>query len=344
MFNRRRKSTKTVALALQGGASHGAFVWGVLDRLLEEERLGVEGISGTSSGAINGALVACGVAEGGREGARQRLERFWWGISEACAARRRKSLLPSLLFDRKRFDFSSRGMFYDVMNRMLVPYEFDPKTMDPLREVIAKSIDFDLLHASDEIRLFINATNVRTNKIRIFDGSEVTIDAICASCCLPFLFEAIEIDGEHYWDGGYVGNPAIYPLLYNCETSDFLLVEANPIRISETPTTASGILERINAISFTSTLMREMRTMALISDLVEEGAIRRRAGLRAIRMHMVAADEAIEMLDNRSRFSAEWPFLLSLHALGRRSANAWLEQNFDAIGDRATLDIHETFM
>ena len=344
MFNWHRKSTKVLNLALQGGGSHGAFVWGVLDRLLEDERLGIEGISATSSGAVNGALLASGLAEGGRAGARRRLAMFWWNISEACHRRRRSWFSLYWLFRQDRLDLSSGGVFHDLMARILLHYDFNPANMNPLRRVIGKSIDFDILNRCEEIKLFVSATNVCTNKIRVFDIQEITVDALCASACLPFLFRPVEIDGAYYWDGGYMGNPALYPLIYNCESSDVLLVQANPIETSRAPQTASAILERISEISFTSTLMREMRVIALITDLIAEGQIKRRSGMRQIRMHMVEADERIEEHGGTSKFNADWSFLTYLQKLGRQAGDRWLAENFDAIGEHSTLDIKDMFM
>lgn len=344
MFRWRHESTKTLTLALQGGGSHGAFVWGVLDRLLEDERLGIEGISATSSGAVNGALLASGLTEGGRDGARQRLAMFWWNISEACRRRRRSWFSLYWLFRQGRLDLSSRGVFHDMMARTLLHYDFNPVNMNPLRRVITKSIDFDILNRCQEIKLFVNATNVCTNKIRVFEIHEITVDALCASSCLPFLFQPVEIDGAHYWDGGYMGNPALYPLIYQCESSDLLLVQANPIQISKVPRTASAILERVSEISFTSTLMREMRVIALVTDLIAEGQIKRRSSLRQIRMHMIEADERIGERGGTSKFNAEWSFFTYLQKLGRQAGDRWLAENFDAIGEHSTLDIKDMFM
>ncbi len=344
MFNWRSKSTKTISLALQGGGSHGAFVWGVADRLLEDERLGVEGISGTSSGAINGALIANGLEEEGREGARRRLDGFWHGISNACHKRRRSWFAPHWLLRKGRFDLSSKGVFFDLMGRILLPYDFNPFNMNPLRQVIGDSIDFDCLGRSDSVKLFINATNIRAGRNRIFEVDEIDLDAVCASCCLPFLFHPVEIDGQAYWDGGYMGNPAIYPLIHNCEASDIVLVQASPFEVSKPPCSAGGILERINEISFSSTLIREMRAIQLISELIEDNNIKRRAGIRKIRMHMIAADPGAEIFGGVTRFNADPGYLSELHALGREAGDKWLMQNFEQIGRESTLDIQETFL
>ncbi len=349
MFNWRKNGTKdngtkTICLALQGGGSYGAFVWGALDRLLEEERLVIEGISSTSSGAINGACLVTGLLEGGRLGAQQKLRGFWQGISEACHARRRSWFSMQNVFRTERWDPTSRGVFYDLMSRFLLPYDFNPRTMNPLRQTIADSIDFELLRSCDQAKFFVSATNVKTNKIKVFDCPNITLDAICAACCLPFLFQAVEIDGEYYWDGGYVGNPPIYPLIYGCDSADIVMVQTSPIVIDEMPKTASDVLERISEISFTSTLLRELRTIAFITERIEEGEIKRRAGIKQVRMHMIETDQRMDGMGGSSKLNAEWPFLERLHDIGYETAGNWLDENFDRIGEESTVDIREIAM
>ncbi len=344
MFGWRRDSSRTIGLAIQGNGAHGAFTWGVLDRLLEEEQLGVEGISGTSSGAVNGALVAYGLTLGGPEAARERLETFWRNIAEACHRRRRPWFSLSLLLQPERRNLSSTGVFYQLMSRLLLPYDFDPATMNPLRRVVTETIDFERLRQGEAIKLFINATNVRSSRIKVFGNSEITPDAICASACLPFLFKPVEIDGEHYWDGGYLGNPAIFPLIYGSNASDIVLVQASPISIPEPPRTAGEILERINEISFTATLMREMRAVSYVTELLNSGQVKRRAGMRQIRIHMIEADQRLDALGTTSKFNADWPFLQGLHQLGRKTCDDWLAKNLQHIGLRSTLDIGEPLL
>jgi NTE family protein len=344
MFNWRRDSGKTINLAIQGNGAHGAFTWGVLDRLLEETELSVEGISGTSSGAVNGALVAYGLTLGGPDTAREYLEVFWHKMADACHQRRRPWYSLEQLLRRDRRDLSSAGVFYSVMSRLLLAYDFNSTTMNPLRRVIEETIDFERLRQSDSIRLFVNATDVRTNKIKVFDNGEITSDAVCASSCLPFLFEPVEIDGEHYWDGGFMGNPAIFPLIQHCKASDILLVQANPTTIATLPTTASAILERISEISFTSTLMREMRAIAFINELMDGGYIKRGAGMRRIRMHILEADQGLDSQGTISKFNADWPFLQELHGLGRQACENWLSENLEQIGRQSTVDIGQIYL
>lgn len=336
---KRRREPKTINLALQGGGSHGALVWGVLDRLLEDDRLVIEGISGTSSGAINGALVADGMAADGREGARQSLERFWRRIGEACEERKRSRFSVPMPRAGTRLDLTSAKMFFAVMHRVLMPYDFDPDTMDPLRAVIAEVIDFERLQSHSPVKLYINATNVLSNRMKVFSTPEVTVDAVCASSCLPFLFRPVEIAGAHYWDGGFMGNPALFPLAQWCRSRDIVLVQTGPFEIPELPNTAASILERISEVSFSSTLVREIQNIAYLNRLVRGGGVRRWARLRRINMHMIEAGEELASLKPTSKFAADWEFVSALRDRGRLAAEAWLAENYASLGKHSTVDL-----
>jgi NTE family protein len=283
-----KRVTKTINLALQGGGAHGAFTWGVIDRLLEDGRLDFDGIVATSAGAMNAAVLACGLAEGGLDGARTALTNFWRRVSHAGIW----SPLQPTVFDRlmqnQTTESSPAFLAFDMMTRLLSPYQFNPFNLNPLRMVLEKSVDFDVIRAAHcPIKLFLCATNVRSGKVKIFDNSEVSIDAVMASACLPFLFQAVEIGGEAYWDGGYMGNPAIFPLIYNCDSRNVLVININPIRRDEIPRTATGILNRINEISFNSSLMREMRAIAFVTDLIDQDKALS-AKLKKIHIHSIA--------------------------------------------------------
>jgi NTE family protein len=232
---------KRINLALQGGGSHGAFAWGVLDRLLEDNCIDFDGISATSVGAVNATVLAYGLAVGGRAGARHALAHIW---------RRVASPLQPTLFDRltgnQSLETSPAFVQFDIMTRLFSPYQLNPFNINPLRSILCDTVDFDAIrNAHCPIKLFLSATNVRTGKIRVFDNDEIGPDAVLASACLPFLFQAIEIDGEHYWDGGYMGNPAIFPLIYNCDSRDVVIVHINPIERPDVPKTPGEILNRI---------------------------------------------------------------------------------------------------
>ena len=346
MFQWRKSVRKTVSLALQGGGAHGAFVWGVLDRLLEDERVFFEAVSGTSSGAINAALLVDGMAAGGRQGARDQLERFWRRISEVSESRQRAwySLIP--IIRRRRFQWSSKNAFYTAMHRLLVPYDYDRETMDPLRQVIAEVIDFPRLHNSTDIKLFVNATDICALKMRIFRKAEVTPDVLCASSCLPFLFQPVQIGQRYYWDGGFMGNPALHPLVYRTVNQDILLVQTSPIDISRPPETATEIIERMSAISFTATLMREIETIALQSGAIEEEGMKRLPRAQRTHLHQIGPETELENLGlkSKSKFYADWAFFERLRDLGRLKAELWLQQNFDKLGVASTVDFQQLFV
>jgi NTE family protein len=262
---------KSINLALQGGGAHGAFTWGVLDRLLEDERIAIDGISATSAGAMNATVFASGIATGGREGAKKALTEFWRRISRAAlTSPLRPTLLEHLLCNHSMAQ-SAGFVFFEMMTRLFSPYEFNPLNRNPLRQALLDSIDFDALSPTTcPIKLYLAATNVRTGKIKVFDNCEIGVDAVLASACLPFLFQAVEIDGEAYWDGGYAGNPPIFPLIYNCSSSDVLIVQLSPMRREELPHSSMEILNRV---SFNSSLLREMRAIRFVTRLIDDGTV-----------------------------------------------------------------------
>jgi NTE family protein len=334
---------KTINLALQGGGAHAAFGWGVLDRLLEDERIDVEGISATSAGAMNAACLAYGMAIGGRQAARQVLADFWKRVADAAAW---SPLQPSW-YDRLarnwRLEWSPSFLGLDMASRLFSPYEFNPINLNPLRDALVASVDFEELQkAISPIRLFLAATNVRTGKVKIFQGAEICADAVLASACLPFLFQAIEIDGEHYWDGGYMGNPAIFPLIYGCASRDVVVVHINPIERPELPRSARDILNRVNEISFNSSLMREMRAIHFVNNLVESGQLG--GGRKEMLIHAIAADELMTQLGASSKLNAERSFLAHLRDSGRSYAETWLDATFEHLGERSTVDIQSRYL
>ena len=334
---------KSINVALQGGGAHGAFAWGVLDRLLEDERIELDGVSATSAGAMNAAVLAAGLAEGGRDAARQALDAFWRRVARASVF---SPLQPSL-FDRMThnhsLELSPAFMMFDVMTRMFSPYELNPLNNNPLRKVLEESVDFERLRAASPVKLFLSATNVRQGKVRVFTTREVTADVVLASACLPFMFHAVEIEGEPYWDGGYMGNPAIYPLIYNCESRDVAVIHINPIMRAETPKNARDILNRINEISFNSSLMREMRAISFVTRLIDEGTISDDR-MKRMFVHSIEADEFMRKLGVSSKLNADWEFLTHLRDVGRDSAEAWVEENFGSIGERSTVDIDTRYL
>lgn len=326
-------ATKGVTLALQGGGAHGAFTWGVLDRLLEEDTLSVEGISGTSAGAMNAAVLADGLERGGREGARDALAGFWETMSRhsAFSPYRTGPLNPL------GADYSPWAPWLNLLSQFASPYQLNPFQLNPLRELVEARIDFERLRSSP-VKLFISATNVRSNRLRIFGNAELSPEVLLASACLPQLYQAVEIDGEHYWDGGYMGNPALEPLVSDCETSDIVIVQLNPTHRDEVPRSAAEIADRINEITFNSSLMREIRSLAAISRLVESGALTDPRYQRSY-FHLIGAGDYLEHLGLYSKFDTHWGFLRELRDRGRARAAAWLAEHGEALGQRSSLDL-----
>jgi NTE family protein len=324
-----------IDLALQGGGSHGAFTWGVLDRLLEEPRFHIAAISGTSAGAMNAALLADGWTDGGADGARAALEKYWRAVSRAAAFSPLQRSPLDRLMGRWSLDTSPAYVAIDLMTRLLSPYDLNPLAFNPLRNILNESIDFERL-ASSPIKLFVTATRVRTGRGRIFRNGEITADVLLASACLPTMFRAVEIDGEAYWDGGYAGNPTITPLVRESDAHDTLLVQINPIERSETPRSAAEILNRLNEISFNSPLAKELRMIALLREVADPG---HGEGERwaQMRTHRIKSDMLAEF-GASSKLNAEWTFIEKLRDEGRRAASEFLAAHGGDIGKRSTAD------
>ncbi|MFY9957766.1 patatin-like phospholipase family protein [Bradyrhizobium sp.] len=335
---------RTINLALQGGGAHGAFTWGVLDRLLEEKYLGFEGLSATSAGAMNAAVFAYGLAVGGRDGARKALAGYWKRVSDAASlGPLQPSPIDRMLGDHK-LAWSPAFSLMGFVTRVLSPYEFNPSDYNPLRNVVEQSIDFEVLrHPDCPVKLFLSATNVRTGKVKVFAGQEISVSAVMASACLPTMFHAVEIDGEAYWDGGYMGNPALFPLIYNCKSADIVIVHINPLYRKELPYAAGDILNRINEISFNSSLMREMRAVSFVTGLVKQKRIVDH-DIRQILMHSITDDEFMGALSPTSKYNADWDFLIFLRDQGRKCANEWLASNFGKLGVESSVDIDSLYL
>lgn len=326
-----------IDLALQGGGSHGAFTWGVLDRLLEEDWLRIEGISGTSAGAMNAAVLVDGYERGGREGARAALAAFWRAVSDAARLSPLQRGPLDVLLGRWSLEGSPAFLAMDLVSRLYSPYDLNPFGINPLHDILERSIDFDALSKS-AIKLFITATNVRTGRGRVFRNAELTPDVLLASACLPNMFQAVEVDGEYYWDGGYSGNPTMTPLVRGSDADDVILVAVNPVERPDLPTGARDILNRINEISFNAGLLKELRMIALLRQMVD--ANHSEGGRWAsMRIHLMRNDLGA-MLDSSSKMSAEWAFLEMLHREGRRVAEDFLAKQGDHLGTRSSLDLN----
>ena len=334
---------KRISLALQGGGAHGAFTWGVIDHLLDDERIEIEAISGTSAGAMNAVVLAEGLLEGGRAAAKAQLERFWSNASlDARLPSAQRAALQWLINPFWRNANPAAGLMVDWMNQAS-PYVFNPLGLNPMRDFLMKEIDFEKVRRSDGLKLFIAATNVETGKIRIFNGAELTVDHLLASACLPGLFQTVMVDGAPYWDGGYMGNPAIYPLIYEAVAPDILLVQINPIERKGVPKTAREIQNRVGEISFNSSLLREMRAIDFVARLIDDGKLSSKEYKR-VYIHRLAALEAVPDLTPDSKMDASWSFFLRLRDAGRGAAREWLRKHFDDIGQRGTLDLRKEYM
>lgn len=330
------RSPVLVDLALQGGGAHGAFTWGVLDRLLEEPWLEIDGISGTSAGAMNAAVLVDGYAAGGAEGARQHLERYWRQVAEAAAFSPFRRTPLDIMMGRWTLDNSPLFIAMDLMSRVYSPYDLNPGGSNPLRKILESVIDFERL-AQAPIKLFVTATNVRTGRGRVFRNAEITPEVLLASACLPTLFQAVEVDGEAYWDGGYSGNPTITPLIRECRSHDTILVPINPVERPGTPNTARDILNRLNEVSFNAVLLKELRMIALLRQVADPGNTEG-AMWAQMRIHLVR-NEIMSELGYSSKLNAEWDFISMLHREGRRAAETFLADNADDIGKQSSVDL-----
>jgi len=325
-----------IDLALQGGGSHGAFTWGVLDRLLEEPWLEIAGISGTSAGAMNAAVLADGWTAGGARGARDALEKYWRNVSRAAACSPLQRSPLDRLLGRWSLDTSPAYVFADLMSRMLSPYDLNPLGLNPLRKILVDNIDFERL-ARAPIKLFVTATRVRTGRGRIFRNAEITADVLLASACLPTMFRAIEIEGESYWDGGYAGNPTITPLVRETNAHDSIIVQINPIERRDEPRSAAEILDRLNEISFNSPLAKELRMIALLRQVADPGT---GEGARWAQMktHRIKSD-VLATFGASSKLNAEWAFISKLRDEGRLAAAAFLDTHSTDLGVRSSADL-----
>jgi NTE family protein len=330
------RSPVLIDLALQGGGSHGAFTWGVLDRLLEEPWLQIAGISGTSAGAMNAAVMADGFTAGGAQGARAALEKYWRAVSRAAAFSPLQRSPLDRLMGRWSLDTSPAYLFTDLMSRMLSPYDLNPLGFNPLRKILDENIDFERL-AQAPIKVFVTATRVRTGRGRIFRNADITADVLLASACLPTMFRAIVIDGEPYWDGGYVGNPTITPLVRETDARDTVIVQINPIERLEEPRTAAEILDRLNEVSFNSPLAKELRMIALLRQVADPGS-GEGARWALMKTHRIKS-EMLATFGASSKLNAEWAFVSKLHQEGRRAASEFLDAHGADLGVRSTTDL-----
>jgi NTE family protein len=333
---------KGINLALQGGGAHGAFTWGVLDYLLEDGRLNIEGISGASAGAMNAVMVADGLARGGPEAARTRLADFWRSVSIDGDLPVIQRKLIERLFTFVPLEGSPVAAWFEAMSHYFSPYDLNPLNLNPLKDMIERFVDFEAVRAYSPLQLFVSTTNVKTGRLHIFSRDKMTADVVMASACLPLLFKAVEIDGVPYWDGGYLANPPIFPLFHATGTEDVLIVQINPLERNEVPTSTRDIVNRVNEISFNSSLASEIRAVEFVARLIDRGQLQRGTGpgqYRRINAHRIVLGDNQKSYSADTKLSTDYDFFRMLHAGGYRAARRFLDEHFDDIGQRSTFDL-----
>jgi NTE family protein len=336
-------SVKRINLALQGGGAHGAFTWGVLEQILSDERIAVEGVSGSSAGAVNAVMLVDGLIRGGRPEAQKRLADFWRAVSSTGNLSPLQRTVLERLLSFTPLEGAPVQAWFNAVSRYFSPYDINPLNINPLKDLIERFVDFDKLRTNTEFQVFVSATNVHSGRVRIFSREKITADAVMASACLPTLFQAVEIDGVPYWDGGYRGNPVIFPFYRTTSTEDVLVVEINPLERRSTPTSAREIMNRINEITFNSSLIDEFRAIEFVTRLIDQGRLPRGTGpgqYRRINVHRIMLDRFGTHFDAFSKLSTDYDFFDMLHLSGKRAARRFLDEHFDDIGVRSTVDLH----
>lgn len=343
------KTTKTVkakpiSLALQGGGAHGALTWGVLERLSEASEIEVKAITATSAGAVNAVAFAAGMTKGGPAGARAALERFWREVSTRNApfAAMRGPDLP------EAFKAFTPWTPFNILSRLASaasPYDLNPFDYNPLKDALANTIDYEAVKVSG-IALHLAATNVETGRARVFTGEEVTLEATLASACLPQSFKAVDIEGENFWDGGYMGNPSLFPLIYSDAPKDILLIMLNPFRRGGVPKSTAAIRDRLNEITFNASLIGELRAIGFVQKLLDENMLvdDKRGDYKSLYLHLIRGGAAICEYGLETKSDTRWPFLLDLRERGRVLASNWLANCAHKVGTVSSVDIREEFL
>ncbi|SFC79298.1 NTE family protein [Polaromonas sp. OV174] len=346
------RTPRRVNLALQGGGSHGAFTWGVLDALLQDERIEIDGISGASAGAVNAVALAHGMAaalpEGGgashsRELARATLAKVWQGVAAMGSLGSMADSISKMLTGGWSADQGSQ-FFGNAMSQWMSPYQSNPLDINPLRKLLQAEIDFAAIARLPSLKVFVSATQVTTGQVEIFTGKRLNLQAVMASTCLPTLFQAVEIDGKPYWDGGFSSNPALQPLINHCESSDIIVVQINPLRRNQTPQTPQDIMDRVNELTFNASLLAQMRAIDFINRLLADGRLQEGVEYKSLRLHRIDGGEALEDLPSSSKMSADTQMLEKLFEMGRGAAKRWLSRHFEALGQQGTVNIQRDYI
>lgn len=334
------KDCKVISLALQGGGSYGAFTWGVLDRLLQDERIFIEGISATSAGSMNAAVMTYGLLKS-RKDARELLEQFWFRVS-------RYSLVPPMLYHllgKIAIYYSPLFLYVRAMSNLISPDQYNLISYNPLKDILNELVDFEVLRKTNYIKLFINATSASTGKIKIFFSDELTVDMLLASACLPSYNRSVRVGKDVYWDGGFSGNPAIYPLSYKCDTKDIMIVQINPLQVYKMPFFAHERTMRQDEVAFNAAIMRELRHLAVLKKMLRQGVIEENKSVyRDLNIHMIYDEILLNQLDRSNKFNTDWHFLNDLKKAGQDACDLWLKENFDKLGTDSTVDIEKVFI
>lgn len=335
---------KPVSIALQGGGAHGAFSWGVMDRILEDGRFKIEGLTGTSAGGMNAVAVAQGLLKGSQQAAREEMRNFWQEISNSGKHSSLNNRGPIDKMLGKFTMYNSPGfMMFDMLSRMFSPYELNPHGADPLRDTIVKCFDFDKLRKNKEVKVYLCATHVYSGRLKVFSTKDLKVEALLATACLPTIHSAVEVDGEYYWDGGFIGNPVFFPLIYNCESPDIIMIQLNPTVREHLPKTAREIGDRLNEITNNASVVREMRAISFISDLIDKGLLDEKK-VKRVHMHVIEDEATFQDLGWSSKLNTEWEFLTHLFEKGRAAADKWIKENYEHVGKRTTAPMREHFV
>jgi NTE family protein len=333
---------KKINLALQGGGAHGAFTWGVLDFLLEDERFEIAGITGTSAGAMNAVVMVDGYSRDGRQGARQKLADFWAAVSSESAMSPIQRKYFDLFFGAGTFVSRMAFLASDWVTHYSSPYSFNPLNLNPLMQLVEQMVDFPKVRAFHPIKLFVAATNVHTGKVKIFKRSELTAEHVMASACLPTIFQAVVIDGEPYWDGGFMGNPPLFPLFYDSKVPDTIIVQINPIERNTTPRSPRDIQDRLDEITFNGALLGELRAIDFVTRLLDSGRLPSEHYMRPF-IHRIDGGDFLREFSASTKLDPNWSMLLELFEYGRAAAKQWMEAHFDSLGVESTLDLRMAY-
>ncbi|MDR1267030.1 MAG: patatin-like phospholipase family protein [Holosporales bacterium] len=339
----RKDGKKAISIAMQGGGAHGAFTWGVLDRLFEDGRFIIEGVTGASAGAMNAAGTVQGLLEGGNEGARRVLRSYWDALIESGKT---SALKPGPIDQYlNKFTMQNTPMFimFDLMLKFLSPYQFNPTGSNPLKDLILKVFDFEKIKNNKEYKIFMSATHVYTGKIKVFNTEEFCPEALLATACLPTMYSAVMVNGEYYWDGGFVGNPVIYPLIYECETPDIMVIKLNPTHRNRLPLTSGEIGDRLNEITNNTSILREMRSMHFITKLIDDGLVDP-TKIKKLHVHLIQDEAAFQDLGWSSKLNTDKKFIDYLFEAGYKAGDKWIKENFDKVGVETTAPMEDLFM